>query len=98
SPFPTSGTSPPVAESLSASSCIFLHSRGGPLYSPSIRPDRSVWTGRSRPRFEGEDVQIRRKSFLALGGLAASVTMLAACGGESRAGTEEGGGSEGGGA
>jgi len=43
-------------------------------------------------------VQIRRKSFLALGGLAASVTMLAACGGESRAGTEEGGGSEGGGA
>lgn len=43
-------------------------------------------------------MQIRRKSFLALGGLAASVTMLAACGGESRAGTEEGGGSEGGGA
>jgi len=43
-------------------------------------------------------VQIRRKSFLALGGLAASVTMLAACGGESEAGTDEGGGSEGGGA
>ncbi|HLS74991.1 MAG TPA: extracellular solute-binding protein [Actinomycetaceae bacterium] len=43
-------------------------------------------------------MQIRRKSFLALGGLAASVTMLAACGGESEAGTDEGGGSEGGGA
>src|SRR5699024_2127029 len=37
------------------------------------------------PRFKGEDVQIRRKSFLTLGGLAAGTTVLAACGGSDSA-------------
>jgi len=39
-------------------------------------------------------VQIRRKSFLALGGLAASMTVLAACGGDAE--TDSGGGTGGG--
>ena len=45
-------------------------------------------------------MQIRRKSFLALGGLAASMTVLAACGGDdsSSGGTTGGGASDGGGA
>jgi arabinogalactan oligomer / maltooligosaccharide transport system substrate-binding protein len=45
-------------------------------------------------------VQIRRKSFLTLGGLAASLTVLAACGGDSGgdSGGDTGGASDGGGA
>jgi hypothetical protein len=44
--------------------------------------EHQAWAcpGRERPRFKGEDVLIRRKSFLALGGLAATTTLLAACG------------------